>query len=63
VVLDLRTNTVNFWIDGKPLAEMKKSIPQGKIWSPAVSFLDADLEATINPFSYYSVDTPQLGLP
>lgn len=41
---------LRYWIDGKRLNDMSKSLPAGKAWIPAVHFLEKDLEVILNPF-------------
>lgn len=48
--LDLVRLRLRYWIDGKPLDDMSKSLPAGKAWIPAVHFTEKDLEVILNPF-------------
>jgi hypothetical protein len=51
VELDLDRLRLRYWIDGKPLDDMAKTVPPGKAWIPTVHFLEKDLEVVLNPFS------------
>lgn len=48
--LDLVKLRLRYWIDGKRLNDMSKSLTAGKAWIPAVHFLEKDLEVILNPF-------------
>ena len=50
VELDLSALRLRFWIDGKPLDDMSKSIPAGNAWIPTVHFVEKDLEVVLNPY-------------
>lgn len=50
VALDLLTLRLRYWIDGRPLDDMAKTLPAGKAWIPTVVITEAELEVILNPF-------------
>lgn len=50
VQLDLEHCLLRFWIDGRPLQDMSRSLPPGKAWMPTVHFKEKGLEVTLNPY-------------
>jgi hypothetical protein len=63
VELDLSKLRIRFWIDGKPLDDMARKLPNGtQAWIPTVHFAEKDLEVILNPFCVSSDDTFSSGL-
>jgi len=62
VELDLAKLRLRYWIDGKPLDDMSRSLPPGKAWIPTVHFMEKDLEVILNPFCVSSEEAYSSGL-
>ena len=41
---------LRYWIDGRPLDDMAKTLPAGKAWIPTVVITEPELEVVLNPF-------------
>ena len=50
IELDLINLKLRYWINGKPLPDMTKSLPPGKQWVPCIMINDVGLEVSLNPF-------------
>ena len=51
VALDLINLQLRYWIDGRPLDDMVKTLPAaGKAWIPTVVITEPELEVILNPF-------------
>ena len=62
VELDLEKLRLRYWIDGKPLDDMSRSLPPGKAWIPTVNFTEKDHEVILNPFCVSSDEAYSSGL-